>query len=147
MEAGAEARVRQSFARQPYMETLGAELVHVNDGEVDIALPFSERLVQQDGFLHAGVVAGATDSACGYAAVTRMDARADVLTVAHGADFLFPAPDGRGRDQRSAGRGIARTLKRANLDGQGISAHAFATRSRPHLMSVSSLTRWPSQAS
>ena len=129
------------------METLGAELVHVNDGEVDIALPFSERLVQQDGFLHAGVVAGATDSACGYAAVTRMDARADVLTVAHGADFLFPAPDGRGRDQRSAGRGIARTLKRANLDGQGISAHAFATRSRPHLMSVSSLTRWPSQAS
>ena len=46
---------------------------------VDIALSFSERLVQ------LGVVAGATDSACGYAAVTRMDARADVLTVAHGA--------------------------------------------------------------
>lgn len=40
-------------------------------------------------------------------------------------DFLFAAPDGRGRDQRSAGRGIERTLKRAGLDGQGISAHAF----------------------
>lgn len=41
------------------------------------------------------------------------------------ADFLFAAPDGRGRDQRSAGRGIERTLKRAGLEGQGISAHAF----------------------
>jgi integrase len=41
------------------------------------------------------------------------------------ADFVFCAPDGRGRDQRSAGRGIERTLKRAGLDGQRISAHAF----------------------
>jgi uncharacterized protein (TIGR00369 family) len=91
MEASAEARVRKSFARQAYMETLGAELVHVDDGEIDIALAFSERLVQQDGFLHAGVVAGATDSACGYAALTRMDARADVLTVEFKINLLAPA--------------------------------------------------------
>jgi acyl-coenzyme A thioesterase PaaI-like protein len=58
MNADAEARIRQSFGRQTYMETMGAELVHVDEGEVDIALPFSEQLVRQDGFLHAGVVAG-----------------------------------------------------------------------------------------
>jgi uncharacterized protein (TIGR00369 family) len=91
MDADAEARVRESFGRQAYMETLGAELVHVGDGEVDIALPFSERLVQQDGFLHAGVVAGATDSACGYAALTRMDAGAEVLTVEFKINLLAPA--------------------------------------------------------
>ena len=91
MDADAEARVRQSFARQAYMETLGAELVRVGDGEVDIALPFSDRLVQQDGFLHAGVVAGATDSACGYAALTRMDAAAEVLTVEFKINLLAPA--------------------------------------------------------
>ena len=73
------------------METLGADLVHVADGEVDIALPFSERLVQQDGFLHAGVVAGATDSACGYAALTRMDAGVEVLTVEFKINLLAPA--------------------------------------------------------
>lgn len=73
------------------METLGAELVRVAEGEVDIALPFSERLVQQDGFLHAGVVAGATDSACGYAALTRMDANAEVLTVEFKLNLLAPA--------------------------------------------------------
>jgi uncharacterized protein (TIGR00369 family) len=73
------------------METLGAALVHVADGEVDIALPISERLVQQDGFLHAGVVAGATDSACGYAALTRMDPGAEVLTVEFKINLLAPA--------------------------------------------------------
>ena len=59
MDAHVEARVRRSFARQEYMAAIGAELVHVAAGEVDIALPFSERLTQQDGYLHAGVVAGA----------------------------------------------------------------------------------------
>ena len=91
MDADVEARVRESFGRQAFMATLGAELVHVGDGEVDISLPFSERLVQQDGFLHAGVVAGATDSACGYAALTRMDAGAEVLTVEFKLNLLAPA--------------------------------------------------------
>jgi uncharacterized protein (TIGR00369 family) len=86
-----EARVRRSFARQAYMATLGAELVHVAAGEVDIAVPFSERLTQQDGYLHAGVVAGATDSACGYAALTTMAAEAEVLTVEFKINLLAPA--------------------------------------------------------
>lgn len=73
------------------METIGAELVHVAEGEVDIAVAFSPRLVQQDGFLHAGVVAGATDSACGYAALTRMEKDAEVLTVEFKINLLAPA--------------------------------------------------------
>jgi uncharacterized protein (TIGR00369 family) len=86
-----EARVRQSFARQGYMATIGAQLVHVAPGEVDIALPFSERLSQQDGFLHAGVVAGVCDSACGYAALTTMEPGAEVLTVEFKINLLAPA--------------------------------------------------------
>jgi uncharacterized protein (TIGR00369 family) len=86
-----EARVRRSFARQRYMATIGAELVHLAEGEVDIALPFDERLTQQDGYLHAGVVAGATDSACGYAALTTMAAGAEVLTVEFKINLLAPA--------------------------------------------------------
>jgi uncharacterized protein (TIGR00369 family) len=86
-----EARVRRSFAHQEYMATLGADLVHVAAGEVDIAVPFSERLTQQDGYLHAGVVAGAIDSACGYAALTTMAAEAEVLTVEFKINLLAPA--------------------------------------------------------
>ena len=73
------------------MAEIGAELVHVAMGEVDIALPFSERLTQQDGYLHAGVVAGAADSACGYAALTTMNAGAEVLTVEFKINLLAPA--------------------------------------------------------
>jgi uncharacterized protein (TIGR00369 family) len=89
--ADVEARIRRSFARQGYMTAIGAELVHVAAGEVDIALPFSERLTQQDGYLHAGVVAGVTDSACGYAALTTMEANAEVLTVEFKINLLAPA--------------------------------------------------------
>src|SRR5262245_33081653 len=91
MEVDVEARVRGSFASQSYMATIGAELVHVAIGEVDIALPFSDRLTQQDGYLHAGVVAGVADSACGYAALTMMDAAAEVLTVEFKINLLAPA--------------------------------------------------------
>ena len=86
-----EARIRRSFARQGYMTAIGAELVHVAEGEVDIVLPFSERLTQQDGYIHAGVVAGVTDSACGYAALTTMEANAEVLTVEFKINLLAPA--------------------------------------------------------
>jgi integrase len=40
-------------------------------------------------------------------------------------DFLFPAPEGRGRDHRSTARAVERTLKRAGLDNQGLSSHTF----------------------
>ncbi len=91
VDGDVEARIRRSFARQGYMTAIGAELVHVAECEVDIVLPFSERLTQQDGYIHAGVVAGATDSACGYAALTTMEANAEVLTVEFKINLLAPA--------------------------------------------------------
>jgi integrase len=46
-------------------------------------------------------------------------------------DFLFLAPNGRGRDQRSTARAVERTFKRGKLDGQGLSSrnlrHTFAS--------------------
>lgn len=83
--------MRASFARQQFMATIGAELVHVAAGAVDIELPIVESLGQQNGFVHAGVVAGVTDSACGYAAATLMDADVDVLTAEFKINLLAPA--------------------------------------------------------
>lgn len=40
------------------------------------------------------------------------------------SDYVFPAPDGSGRDHRSTAKGIERAVKRAKL-GDGISAHSF----------------------
>ena len=68
-----EERVRASFAQQGLMSTFAARLDRVEPGLVEIVVPFAERLTQQDGFLHPGVVIAAMDSACGYAALTLME--------------------------------------------------------------------------
>lgn len=86
-----EARVRGSFARQQFMTTIGARIVRVAPGAVDIELPFREDLTQQHGFLHGGVVTAIADSACGYAALSLMAARAAVLTVEFKVNLLAPA--------------------------------------------------------
>jgi uncharacterized protein (TIGR00369 family) len=86
-----ELRVRESFGRQRFMTLLGASLVRVAAGEVDIALPFSDQLAQQHGFVHAGAIASVLDSACGYAASTLMAADAAVLTVEFKVNLLEPA--------------------------------------------------------
>ena len=85
------ARVRTSFAAQRVMATIGAALTHVGPGEVDITLPFRDDLTQQDGFLHAGMLATVADSACGYAAYTLMPATANVLSIEFKINMLAPA--------------------------------------------------------
>jgi uncharacterized protein (TIGR00369 family) len=86
-----EARVRKSFARQAFMTTLGARLVVVEAGRVAIERPFRADLTQQHGFLHAGAVASAADSACGYAALSLMPAGAGVLSVEFKINLMKPA--------------------------------------------------------
>ena len=86
-----EERVRESFARQGLMTTLGAGITHVGPGEVDVELPFDERLTQQHGYLHAAVLTAALDSACGYAALTLMPADRAVLSVEFKVNLLAPA--------------------------------------------------------
>ncbi len=90
-DPGYAQRVRDSFARQQFMATLGATLERVTPGEVCIAVPFSVALTQQHGFLHAGVVASVIDSACGYAALTLMEPGAGVMSVEFKVNLLAPA--------------------------------------------------------
>ncbi|TAL39759.1 MAG: PaaI family thioesterase [Alphaproteobacteria bacterium] len=86
-----ETRVRDSFARQPMMQTLGAKLAAVRKGEVEVELPFRADLTQQHGFLHAAAVTAIADNACGYAALTMMEKDADVLSVEFKVNLLAPA--------------------------------------------------------
>jgi uncharacterized protein (TIGR00369 family) len=86
-----EARVRGAFAAQSMMRTFGVVITSLSPGRMELAVPFDERLLQQDGFLHAGVALTAMDSACGFAAHSLMPAGARVLTVELKANLLAPA--------------------------------------------------------
>ena len=102
------ARVRASFARQRFMETLGARLVRVEPGLCEIELDYQEALTQQHGYLHAAVSTAIADSAGGYAAFTLMPAGSSVLAVEFKINLLEPAAGerflGRGRVKRAGKR-------------------------------------------
>ena len=92
-----EARIRASFAKQAFMQTLGASLESIEAGRVVIGLPFRADLTQQHGFLHAGVLAAVVDSACGYAALSLMPPRTAVLSVEFKLNLMKPATGSRFR--------------------------------------------------
>lgn len=84
-------RVRASFARQRTMATLGVTIARLEPGEIELAMRYDQAYTQQHGFMHAGIMATALDSACGYAAFSLMPADAAVLTVEFKTDLLAPA--------------------------------------------------------
>jgi uncharacterized protein (TIGR00369 family) len=86
-----EDRVRASFARQTAMATLGIELADVKPGEVELRMPYAAAYSQQHGFIHAGILTTALDSACGYAAFSLMPDDAAVLTVEFKTNLVAPA--------------------------------------------------------
>src|SRR5437763_3356423 len=83
--------VADSFGRQPIMKLIGARLSLVEPGVVEITLPYRADLLQQNGYLHAGIITTIADSACGYAAYTLMAAGSNVLSVEFKLNLLRPA--------------------------------------------------------
>lgn len=127
------SRVLQSFGKQGLMTTLGASIVRLDPGEVEIALPVAPAVSQQYGFVHGGAVAAIADSAAGYAALSLMPAGVGVLTTEFKINFLAPAAG-----ERIVARGrvlkAGRTLTLAQTDvvaidgGQEkLAAHLTAT--------------------
>src|SRR6186997_2010845 len=114
-------QVRNSFERQTAMSSIGAELLIVEPGKVEIALPYRSDLTQQHGYLHAGIVTTIADSACGYASFTLMPAGSEVLSVEFKVNLLRPA-----RGVRFVARGevikAGRTLTVVRGDVFGFSA-------------------------
>jgi uncharacterized protein (TIGR00369 family) len=117
-----EQAVRESFAAQQLMATIGARFARVVAGEIEIRVPFRPDLTQQHGFLHAGVVTSALDSACGYAAFSLMPEGVGVLTVEFKTNLLAPASGeeliARGRVVR-AGRTITVCQADASMLAEG----------------------------
>ena len=76
-------KVRDSFARQAVMQTLGIRIDTVRPGEVILAMDYDKALTQQHGFMHAGIITTGLDSAAGYAAFSLMADDAAGRIVGH----------------------------------------------------------------
>ncbi len=113
------ARVGDSFARQTAMSSLGASIVSIAPGRVELAMPYRPEFCQQHGFLHAGTVTTVIDSACGYAAYSLMPADAAVLSIEFKINLLAPA---KGEQFRFLGQVVKAGRTITNVRGE-----AFAT--------------------
>lgn len=86
-----QTRIRASFDKQGLMATLGASILRIAPGAVDIVLLPSPSVSQQHGFVHAGAVSAIADSAAGYAALSLMPQSAGVLTTEFKINLIAPA--------------------------------------------------------
>ncbi len=86
-----ETKIRDSFARQPFMRYLGARMIHAEPGLVEIEADFRPELTQQHGFFHAGVTSSIADTAGGYAGYSLFPPDSSVLTVEYKINLIAPA--------------------------------------------------------
>jgi uncharacterized protein (TIGR00369 family) len=113
-------RVHKSFVRQGMMQHLGARLLRVESGLVEVALPHSDRVTQQQGGFHGGAMGALADIAAGYAALTVVEADQEVTTVEYKINFLAAFRDG---ELRATGR-VVRRGRRIIVTTAEVSHHA-----------------------
>jgi uncharacterized protein (TIGR00369 family) len=86
-----DKKVRASFARQTFMDTIGGRIAALSPGYCEVELPFRGDLCQQNGYLHGGVVTSIAANAAGYAAFSLMPPNSSVLGVDYKINLLNPA--------------------------------------------------------
>ena len=81
-------RVQKSFERQGMMQHLDARLVKVEHGLVELVLPYSDKVTQQQDGFHGGAMGAVADIAGGYAALTVAPEGMEVVTAEYKINFL-----------------------------------------------------------
>ena len=82
--------VREIFYRANFIRDLEIRLDKVSEGVCETSLIVQERLLQQHGFIHGGVIATMADHTAGGAARS-ISGDKDVLTVEFKINYLRPA--------------------------------------------------------
>lgn len=90
-DPGFEARVREIFSAAPFVAELGFTPVNIAAGAVSTELAVKKKHEQQNGFVHAGVLATIADHTAGAAAGTLIFADKIVLTAEFKINLLRPA--------------------------------------------------------
>ena len=86
---------RFEFLKKDYVQGFpadcGFEATQVNFGRFESRLAIQPKHVQQDGFVHAGVIATMADHTAGYAAFTTVSETDRILTIEFKINYFRPA--------------------------------------------------------
>jgi uncharacterized protein (TIGR00369 family) len=80
---------RDIFEAQPFSQFLGAQLVSTGPNEAEIRVDITDKLKQQHGFVHGGVVSYLADNAITFAGGVALGGNA--LTSEYKINYLRPA--------------------------------------------------------
>lgn len=80
---------QQVLAAQPFSVLLGASLTAYSDELVEIRLPIADKLKQQYGFVHGGVLSFLADNTLTFAGVLRLSGQ--IVTAEYKINYLRPA--------------------------------------------------------
>jgi uncharacterized protein (TIGR00369 family) len=84
-------QIKFRFDEAPFVHDLGMELTEAFEGGASSRLSIEPRHLQQDGFVHAGVVSTLADHTGGGAGWTLVEPGQTVLTIEFHIRFLNPA--------------------------------------------------------
>ncbi|MFN3830503.1 MAG: PaaI family thioesterase [Tepidimonas ignava] len=105
------------------MRHLGVRLVDVAPGAVTLALPYSDKVTQQQDGFHGGAMGALADIAGGYAGLTVAPDGMEVTTVEYKINFLAAFQDGEllaiGRVVRAGRRIIVTTVELVHVAPDG----------------------------
>ena len=116
-------RVALSLARQGMMTHLGVRLLSASEGQVALALTYSDKLTQQQGGFHGGAIGALADIAGGYAALTVAPEGMEVVTVEYKINFLNSLQGGEiramGKVLKAGRRVIVSSAEVVHIDENG----------------------------
>ncbi len=102
---GYQKRTEELFYAMPFVKLLGMKIAGIGPGWLDCELSNRPELQQQNGFLHAGVIATLADMSAGISAATLVGPESNTLSAEFKIVLLRP-----GIGERFIARG--RTIKR-----------------------------------
>ena len=116
-------RVAQSLERQGMMNHLGVRLLSAVVGQVELAVPYSDNVTQQQGGFHGGAIGALADIAGGYAALTVAPEGMEVVTIEYKINFLNSLQGGEiratGKVLKAGRRVIVTTAEVVHIDANG----------------------------
>ena len=116
-------RVAASLSRQGMMQALGVRLLRAERGLVELAMPYSSAVTQQQGGFHGGAIGALADIAGGYAGLTVLPEDNEVVTGESKINFLASHQGGEiratGRVVKGGKRIVVTTADVVHIDDSG----------------------------
>lgn len=115
-------------------ELIGMTLTAVEPGFVEVEVPITARISQHAGVVHAGITTTVLDTACGFAALTLMDATSDVRSINFNVSLLAP---GVGEKLVARGRVVRPGRTVTFVEGDAVAVAADGTETTVATMTAS----------